>query len=456
MTLGHLYEGLDFGSEGRQLHQFITQLYPWCRSITGNGLRDSLNALKQFVPVELHEVPSGTQVLDWVVPPEWNIRDAWIADAEGKRIVDFRQHNLHVVNYSIPVRKKLTLTELKPHLYSLPEHPDWIPYRTSYYRQTWGFCLSHRQLQSLPDGEYEVYVDSTLAPGHLTYAEFKISGEGKDEFLFSAHSCHPALANDNLSAMAVAARLAQLLQGRPLRHTYRFLWAPGTIGAITWLARNRDSLGSLRGGLVLSCLGDTGKFHYKRSRRGHSCVDTVVEHVLAAAGLSHSVEDFEPMGYDERQFCSPGFDLPVGRLSRTPNGKYAEYHTSADNLEFVKSDKLGGSLDLLLKIVETWEANRTLRNLAPYGEPQLGKRGLYRTTGGVSDNTEEAALLWVLNFADGAHSLLDIARRSGLSFTAISTATDRLEKAGLLAETNGNVNDNVTGCCHPVARNVAT
>ncbi|HEY1790302.1 MAG TPA: DUF4910 domain-containing protein [Verrucomicrobiae bacterium] len=432
----NLREGLDIAAEGRGLHAFVSRLFPWCRSITGNGLRDSLNALKQFIPVELHEVPTGTKVLDWVVPPEWNIQDAWIADPSGRRVVDFRQNNLHVVNYSAPVQAKLSLAELKPRLHSLPEHPDWIPYRTSYYRENWGFCLSHNQLQSLPDAEYEVRINSTLQPGHLTYAEFKLQGESPDEFLFSAHSCHPSLANDNLSGMAVAARLAQLLGGRRLRHSYRFLWAPGTIGAITWLAQNRDALKHIRGGLVLSCLGDSGTFHYKRSRQEHASVDTIVEHVLADSAPDHVVEPFEPMGYDERQFCSPGFDLPVGRLSRTPNGQYAEYHTSADNLEFVKPGPLGGSLDLLLRIVETWESNRLLRNLAPYGEPQLGARGLYRTTGGTSGNTDEAALMWVLNLADGAHSLLDITKRSGLPLATISTAIDRLEKAGLLAETN--------------------
>ncbi|HEX3625618.1 MAG TPA: DUF4910 domain-containing protein [Verrucomicrobiae bacterium] len=430
----NICDTLNFESEGRRLHDFAGQLYPLCRSITGCGLRESLAALKQFVPVELREVPSGTRVLDWTVPREWNIRDAWIDDSQGARIVDFRQSNLHVVNYSAPVRAKLTLAELKSHLYSIPEHPDWIPYRTSYYRESWGFCLSHRQLQSLPDGEYDVCIDSTLEPGNLTYAEFKIEGQTSEEFLISAHSCHPSLANDNLSGMAVAARLAQLLQGRRLRHTYRFLWAPGTIGAISWLARNRDSLGNIRGGLVLSCLGDAGSFHYKRSRRENASVNSVVEQVLVDSALGHAVERFEPMGYDERQFCSPGFDLPVGRLSRTPNGRYAEYHTSADNLEFIRAGALGGSLELLLRIVETWEANRTFRNLAPHGEPQLGKRGLYRAVGGTSGTTDEAALLWVLNLADGTNSLLDVARRSRLSFASVSAAAARLANAGLLAD----------------------
>lgn len=429
-----LRDGFDNETEGRQLHNFVERLFPQCRSITGQGLRDSLNALKEFIPVELREVPSGTQVLDWTVPAEWNIQDAWISDAKGARIVDFRENNLHVVNYSAPVRKKLPLGELKSHLYSNPEHPDWIPYRTSYYSESWGFCLSHRQLESLPDGEYEVCINSSLKPGHLTYAEFKIVGETSDEFLFSAHSCHPSLANDNLSGMAIAARLAQFLQGRRLRNTYRFLWAPGTIGAITWLAMNRNVLGNIRGGLVLSCLGDAGAFHYKRSRRENAGIDSVVECVLAESDRGHVVDPFEPMGYDERQFCSPGFDLPVGRLSRTPNGRYSEYHTSADNLQFVKPDALAGSLDLLLRIAETWESNRTYRNLAPYGEPQLGKRGLYRAMGGITGNAEEAALLWVLNLADGTNSLLDVARRSRLPFASVSAVAARLEKAGLLAE----------------------
>ncbi|HTV40864.1 MAG TPA: DUF4910 domain-containing protein [Candidatus Sulfotelmatobacter sp.] len=431
----NLRDGLNIEAEGRQLYDFVTRLYPWCRSITGHGLRDSLNALKQFVPVELHEVPSGTQVLDWTVPAEWNVQDAWIDDARGTRIVDFRTSNLHLVNYSVPVRAKLTLGELKPHLHSIPEHPEWIPYRTSYYKESWGFCLSHRQLQSLEEGEYDICIQSTLQPGHLTYAEFKIEGESRDEFLFSAHSCHPSLANDNLSGMSVAVRLAQLLSGRRLRYSYRFLWAPGTIGAITWLAMNRAALGNIRGGLVLSCLGDSGLFHYKRSRRENASVDTVVERVLAEAAPGHMVEAFEPMGYDERQFCSPGFDLPVGRFSRTPNGRYVQYHTSADNLEFIKPGALGESLEMLLRTIEMWEANRTFRNLAPYGEPQLGKRGLYRAMGGVSGNADESALLWVLNLADGANSLLDVARRSQLSFASVSGAAARLENAGLLAET---------------------
>lgn len=431
----NLCDGLNFESEGRRLHDFAARLFPWCRSISGCGLRDSLTALKEFAPVELREVASGTRALDWTVPPEWNIQDAWIEDSRGERIVDFRKNNLHVVSYSAPVRAKLTLEKLKPHLHSIPEHPDWIPYRTSYYRESWGFCLSHRQLQSLSEGEYDVCIKSSLAPGYLTYAEFIIKGESDDEFLLSAHSCHPSLANDNLSGMAVAARLAQILQGRRLRHTYRFLWAPGTIGAISWLAGNRASLSKIHGGLVLSCLGDGGTFHYKRSRHENARTDSVVECVLADSGMAHVIQDFEPMGYDERQFCSPGFNLPVGRLSRTPNGRYAEYHTSADNLEFIKPGALAGSLELLLRIVETWESNRTFRNLAPYGEPQLGKRGLYRATGGVSGNTDEAAMFWVLNLADGTNSLLDVARRSRLSFAAISVAAARLAEAGLLAET---------------------
>jgi len=373
-------------------------------------------------------------VLDWVVPSEWNIRDAWIANSAGQRVVDFRQNNLHVVNYSVPVQKRLTLAELKPHLHSLPDHPDWIPYRTSYYKETWGFCLTHRQLQSLPEGDYEVCIDSTLARGNLTFAEFRIQGESANEFLFSAHSCHPSLANDNLAGMAVAARLAQILQGRRLRNSYRFLWAPGTIGAITWLAQRREVLANIRGGLVLSCLGDTGKFHYKRSRRENAVVDQVVGHVLAESGRDHVVEAFEPMGYDERQFCSPGFNLPVGRLSRTPNGRYPEYHTSGDNLEFVRAGALAGSLETLLKIVDAWEANRTFRNLAPFGEPQLGKRGLYRSTGGLASTASEHALLWVLNLADGEHSLIDISKRSGLPLADISAAVSRLAGAGLLAE----------------------
>jgi len=431
--LKDILENWDSTREGRGLHSLIAALYPICRSITGEGLRQSLRLLQQHVPLSLCEVPTGDQVFDWTIPREWNIRDAWIKNERGQKVVDFAKSNLHVVNYSVPVRLRMGLAELKQHLFSLPETPDWIPYRTSYYRETWGFCVTQRQLEMLEEGEYEVRIDSTLAPGHLTYGEFRIQGATDEEVLISCHSCHPSLCNDNLSGMTIAARLAALLQNVPLRYSYRFVWVPGTIGAIAWLARNEAETGRIRHGLVLSCLGDRGPFTYKRSRRGNAEIDRVVAQALSRPATGHSILDFVPYGYDERQYCSPGFNLPVGVLMRTPNGRYPEYHTSADNLDLVDAGALGESLGLLLRIVLRLEKNRVCINQNPKCEPQLGRRGLYRTMGGLKDSPErEMAMLWVLNFSDGSHSLLDIAERSSLDFAVLEQAAAALEEHNLL------------------------
>ena len=427
----------DAAGEGAELYRTVSELYPICRSITGNGLRESLRLLQRRVPLTLHEVPSGTRVFDWVVPKEWNIRDAYIKDAKGEKVVDFRKSNLHVVNYSVPVRKKVSLSELRSHLFTLPDSPDWIPYRTSYYKEAWGFCLSHRRLESLAEGEYEICIDSTLEPGHLTYGEFLIPGATDAEVLISAHSCHPSLCNDNLSGMAVAARLAQHLSGRPLRHSCRFVWIPGTIGSITWLALNEARLPKIKHGLVLSCVGDPGRFTYKRSRQGNAEMDRVVEHVLQHSGRDYHVQDFTPHGYDERQYCSPGINLPVGCLMRTPNGAYPQYHTSADDLSLVKPSSLAESLQQILQMITALEENESYVNLNPKCEPQLGRRGLYRSVGGTKNDRVEEAMLWVLNFSDGGHSLLDIATRSGLPFATLSAAADQLNQAGLLAKAGG-------------------
>jgi aminopeptidase-like protein len=427
-------ETFDPEREGAVLYDMVRELYPICRSITGAGLRKSLRYLQQTVPMGLREVPTGTPVLDWTVPKEWNIREAWIKDAQGGKVVDFAKCNLHVVNYSIPVRRRIRLAELKAHLFSLPETPDWIPYRTSYYEETWGFCLAHRQLAALKDEEYEVCIDASLEPGHLTYGEYRIDGELEDEVLISCHSCHPSLCNDNLSGMTIAARLAALLTGRRLRYSYRFLWIPGTIGSITWLASNETSAQRVRHGLVLSCLGDRGAFTYKRTRRGDAEIDRAVVHALRDGASNSSILDFVPYGYDERQYCSPGFNLPVGALMRTPNGRYPEYHTSADDLNLVDAGSLGESLAMLLRIVYMLESNQVCRNLFPKGEPQLGRRGLYRSMGGVKDSPQqEMAMLWVLNLSDGDHDLLEIAERAGLDFRVVTGAAERLIAHGLLA-----------------------
>ena len=424
---------LDPEGEGRIAFSLVEALYPICRSITGNGVRESLHLLQETLPFTLREIPSGTQVFDWVVPDEWNIRDAYIMNGKGERIVDFQRSNLHVLNYSVSVDRKMSLTELRPHLFSLPEAPEWIPYRTSYYQENWGFCLAHNQLEKLEEGEYQVYIDSTLQPGHLTYGEFRIQGKTDDEVLISCHCCHPSLCNDNLSGMATAVRLACLLQKAPLHYSYRFLWIPGTIGSITWLALNESILPRIKHGLVLSCVGDPGNFTYKRSRRGDAEVDRVAEQVLRHSERKHQILDFTPYGYDERQYCSPGINLPVGCFMRTPNGCYPQYHTSADDLSLVTPSALGESLIQLLRIIRVLEENRTYVNLSPKCEPQLGRRGLYSQLGGMKDKAKwEMAMLWVLNFSDGLHDLLDIATRSGLPFEQISEAAEVLHGAGLL------------------------
>ncbi|HJW61551.1 MAG TPA: DUF4910 domain-containing protein, partial [Actinomycetota bacterium] len=352
----------------------------------------------------------GTQVLDWTVPREWNVRDAWVAAPSGERVIDFQASNLHLVSYSVPVRATMPLAELRGHLFTLPDQPDRVPYRTSYYAERWGFCASQRLVDSLPEGDYEVCVDTTLADGHLTYGEHLVEGQTDEEVLVSCHVCHPSLANDNCSGIAVATRLATMLaQDRP-RHSYRFLFVPGTIGSITWLARNEDRVGRIRHGLVLSGVGDPGGFTWKRSRRGDAEIDQAVAHVLGRSGRAHQVVDFSPYGYDERQYCSPGFDLPVGRLSRTPFATYPEYHTSADDLDLVGPAQLQESLEVCWEVVGVLEGNRRYRNLSPKGEPQLGRRGLYDSIGGRSDAQErQMAMLWVLNLSDGGHGLLDIA-----------------------------------------------
>jgi aminopeptidase-like protein len=418
---------------GSAMHALVTELYPICRSITGNGVRQTLRRLQACIPLTVHEVPSGTEVLDWTVPKEWNIRDAYVKNSRGERVVDFQKSNLHVLNYSVPVHRTMRLQELRTHCFTLPDHPDWIPYRTSYYQENWGFCLADRQLQALPEDEYEVYIDSTLAPGHLTYGELVLPGETAEEILVSCHICHPSLCNDNLSGIAVTAYLARHMQGQRRRHTYRFLFIPGTIGSITWLARNPAVVPRIKHGLVLASAGDAGQVHYKRSRRGDAQVDRAVAHVLRHAGQPFELMDFVPYGYDERQYCSPGFDLAVGCLSRTPYGRYAEYHTSADNLDFVRPAALADSYATCLAVFDLLDGNEIYANQNPKGEPQLGRRGLYGAIGGQSEErVDELALLWVLNLSDGRHTLLDIAERSGLSFPAIRRAANLLMAHDLL------------------------
>jgi aminopeptidase-like protein len=416
---------------GAELHALVERLYPICRSITGDGVRRTLDVIGEHIPLERHEVPTGTAVLDWTIPQEWNIRDAYVASPSGERVIDFEELNLHVVGYSVPVRRRMPLSELREHLHTLPDQPSWVPYRTSYYAPAWGFCLAQEKLDALPDGDYDVVIDSTLADGSLTYGEHVVPGRVTDEVIVSCHVCHPSLANDNLAGIAVAISLAQQLVDP--YYTYRFLFMPGTIGSITWLARNASRIEKVRHGLVLACAGDPGPLTYKKSRRGDAEIDRVVQHVLRSR--EHRVVDFSPYGYDERQFCSPGFNLGVGSLTRTPYAGYPEYHTSADNPGFVSPTAMEDTLGALLDAFGVLDRNRRYVNLSPYGEPQLGKRGLYDSLGGRSDAKEaQMAMLWVLNLSDGEHSLLDIAERAGLPFDIVDVAARALHDAGLVKE----------------------
>ncbi len=418
---------------GQGMYELARELFPICRSITGNGVRETLATVGKHIPLKVREIPTGTQVFDWVVPKEWNIKDAYIKDESGNRIVDFRKNNLHVVGYSQPVKTFLSLQELLPHLHTLPDWPDWIPYRTSYYEESWGFCLSHNQRLALTEGQYEVVIDSDLSDGSLTLAEYVIPGVTDKEVLLSTHICHPSLANDNLSGIALLTYLAKELAKTPTYFTYRFLFIPGTIGSISWLAQNEETVNNIEHGLVISCVGDKGGPTYKRSRRGNALIDVAMEHVLKHSCLNGRLEDFSPYGYDERQYCSPGFNLPVGLFERSKYGEYPEYHTSADNLSLISPDCLEDSFQLVRSVIDVLEHNKKYRNSYSKCEPQLGRRGLYSAIGGDNEKAnKQLAMLWILNQSDGDNSLLDIAVKANIPFDLVHETAMLLEEKELI------------------------
>lgn len=428
-----LKEQLVTADIGEAIFAFASEIYPICRSITGNGIRQTLDAVSRHIKLDIHEVPTGTEVFDWAIPREWNIRDAYIKDERGEKIIDFAQSNLHVMSYSAPVRQRISLAELKKHVYTLPDQPDLIPYRTSYYTENWAFCMPHRLLQSLPDETYEVVIDSSLTDGHLTYGEYLHQGEIEDEFLLSAHVCHPSLANENCSGVALLTHLAKRMAGLRTRYSYRFLFAPATIGAITWLARNEAASRRLKHGLIVSMVGDAGGPTYKKSRRGDATIDRAVAHTLRHSGLTSRIVEFSPWGYDERQYCSPGFNLPVGLFQRSKFDEAPEYHTSADNLDFIAPHHLMVSYRLIVEALDVVEKDVIYRNVVPKCEPQLGRRGLYGPVGGDRHSAfSNMAMLWILNLSDGSHSLLSIAEKASMPFAVIWTVSQRLRKSGLL------------------------
>ena len=433
--------------------QLIRELFPICRSITGEGIRQTLRIIAREIGADVYDVPTGTPVFDWTVPQEWKlVRGLLREGASGRLIADSDDCNLHVLNYSVPFQARLSLAELKKNLHSMPDKPKWVPYRTSYYKPTWGICLADEVVKSLVDVDYDVAIDTEIKDGSLSYGELFIQGKSDREVLFSTHCCHPSLANDNLSGIAVACELAKWMAQRDNELSFRFVFIPGTIGSITWLSKNVETTKRIVGGLVLSCLGDSGAFTYKRSRQESSLIDRAVESCL---GENASIRKFIPYGYDERQYCSPGFNLPIGCFMRTPNGEYPEYHTSADDCSFVREDALHGSVEMIQKIIgeverlhalgnpnplpRTGEGTRIgegtgYRNLNPFCEPQLGRRGLYAMTGGHASVADlQMALLWVLNYSDGLHGIDWIAARAKIDPKIIQQAADLLLKANLLS-----------------------
>lgn len=396
----------------KQLENYFDKLWPICRSITGNGLRESLAVLQEIIPLQLTEVPTGTQVFDWTIPKEWNISDAYIITPDGKKICDLRINNLHVINYSIPVNKNITFEELKPHLHFIKEMPDAIPYITSYYKETWGFCLTYNEFKTLGDGTYTVVIDSTLQDGSLTYGECVLKGESDREVLFSTYLCHPSMANNELSGPLVQAFLYRKIAAMPKRkYTYRFLFAPETIGVIAYLSANGKQLkDKLDAGYVLTCCGDSGNFVYKQSKHINSLADRVAKHVLNYQEIPFSIIPFSVGGSDERQYCSPGFNLPVGSLTRSMYQHYKEYHTSLDNKAFISFNAMQQTIDIYFAFVKALELNEFYINTIAFCEPQLGKRGLYPSSVNPLDARETIHnRMHLLSYADGEHDLLEIA-----------------------------------------------
>lgn len=415
----------------KELEQYFDRLWPLNRSLTGNGNRETLKIISEIIDLDIIEVPSGSQCFDWTVPPEWNIKDAWIKNSKGKIIVDFKINNLHILGYSEPFHGVVCFDDLKNHLYTLPDQPELIPYLTSYYQKRWGFCLSHNQFLELDKEEnYEVFIDSSFdEAGYMTKAEALIKGSSNKEILFSTYICHPSMANNELSGPLVTAFICrELKKQKNLKYSYRFIFAPETIGSIHSLSNNGDYWKeNLIAGFVVNCIGDNGNFTYKRSRIGNSLADIATELILQQTEKDYKIVDFFPNGSDERQYCSPGFNLPVGSLMRTMYGEYPEYHTSADDKSFISFESMEKSVEKYLEIIEAIERNEKYINTLPYCEPQLGKRGLYPTLGSQKSNADFVkTMMWILNLSDGENDLFSISSKSKISLKDIYPVIDKL------------------------------
>jgi len=423
-------------ASGRVMWALLEELFPICRSITGHGVRQTLDILGRNIPLTLHSFPTGMQCFDWVIPDEWNIRSAVLKDEQGTNLVDFAANNLHVLGYSPPVEGWFSLAELKPHLFSLPEQRDAIPYMTNYYRPNWGFCLRHKDLVALQEGRYYVKIDSSLTPGELILGEAFLPGTSADEILISCYICHPSMANDSLSGVVLAAQLFSEIQHCNRRFGYRFVFAPETIGVIAYLSRFGERLKRhVVAGLVATCVGDAGAFNYKQTRNGSAPLDRIVNNALAHSSAAYRIRPFWPMGSDERQYCSPGFDLPVGSLMRSVYGEFSQYHNSLDNLDFVTETALAESLAMYLRVFEALEENRVYRRTHPECEPCLGRRGLYPDLNaqGARD-LEIQRRMWILNLADGQNTLIDMAERIGCGLLDLVPSVRVLSEAGLISQ----------------------
>lgn len=421
------------------LELYFDRLWPICRSLTGEGVRQSIEILQEIIPLQVQEIASGSEVYDWKVPKEWNVKQAYIVAPNGEKVADIAVNNLHLMSYSVPVNKTMSWQELEPHLFYLPEQPDAIPYRTSYYKEAWAFCVNKHTYNALPkEGEYQVVIDSMLEDGVLNYADLVLPGESEEEIFFSSYICHPSMANNELSGPLLLAHLYQhISQLKKRRYTYRFLLAPETIGSIVYLHKHGDYLKQhMKAGYILTCVGLDEKITYKRSRKGEAYCDRIAELVLAEKldASVYEVLDFFPHGSDERQYCSPGFDLPVGSIVRGMYGEYPEYHTSLDNKSLLSFKALEEMLELYCGIVDVMENDIFYINKNPYCEPQLGKRGVYPTTGGEKHGESIYSMLWVLNLSDGNNSLLDIINKSGLAESQIKQSVSMLKQAELIEE----------------------
>jgi aminopeptidase-like protein len=421
---GHRRESVD------EIEHVFDRLWPLPRSLTGPGVRATLDILSELHPLQRIEVPSGTRVFDWTVPDEWRVASAYLVAPDGRRFADFHKSNLHLVGYSRPFRGRMSLAELQPHLHSLPDRPTAIPYRTSYYEPHWGFCLADAERRVLPEGEYQVVVDTEFVPGSLTIGEAVLPGETEQEILLSTYVCHPSLANNELSGPLALGFLMRRLAARPSRRfTYRFVFAPETIGSITYLSLRGDHLKRrCHGGYVLTCCGDAGAFTYKRSRRGEAASDRIVRRVLK--GKPHKIIPFQPdEASDERIYNSPGFDLPIGSIMRTMYGRYPEYHTSLDDKSVISFPALQESIDVVEALVDRFEERRCFA-LTAGPEPQLGRRGLYPSTAEAWPQISRQ--YWLLHYADGGHDLADVAEMSGHSLQDLEMTLEALLAAGLI------------------------